>query len=272
MQHASSIPLPRVSRGLQRGREAQLVPLFCGSLAALLRHTSAHHVGRPAGQSRPPAAANCTRTALSPTPAARNRWMKKKKGTLSSGNPSLCALRGGFVRKHATRDTPTHQVPHQEGTTAPSTQREHQTHAGGEHPCPTHERKELPSSSGDTSKLRGHTGAELTFGQPPASVIWTGGRPATTARPRPALRGRRAPPGRRAPRGRRAPHRAVHDRPPRSADDRRRRTTRAERPPLRLPTMTTARRFWSCRRDPRARWRFPPISFARLRTTSCMIQ
>jgi len=70
MQHASSILLPRVSRGLQRGREAQLVPLFCGSLAALLRHASAHHVGRPAGQSRPPAAANCTRTALSPTPAA----------------------------------------------------------------------------------------------------------------------------------------------------------------------------------------------------------
>ncbi len=70
MQHASSILLPRVSRGLQRGREAQLVPLFCCNLAALLRHTSAHHVGRPAGQSRPPAAVNCTRTTLSPTPAA----------------------------------------------------------------------------------------------------------------------------------------------------------------------------------------------------------
>ena len=44
--------------------------LFCRSLAALLRHASAHHVGRPAGQSRLPAAANCTRTAPSPTPAA----------------------------------------------------------------------------------------------------------------------------------------------------------------------------------------------------------
>ena len=70
MQHASSILLPRVSRGLQRGREAQLVPLFCCILAALLLHASAHHIGRPVGQSRPPAAANCTRTALSPTPSA----------------------------------------------------------------------------------------------------------------------------------------------------------------------------------------------------------
>ena len=70
MQHASSILLPRVSRGLQRGREAQLVPLFCCNLAVLLRHASAHHVGRSAGQRTPPVATNCTLTALSPAPVA----------------------------------------------------------------------------------------------------------------------------------------------------------------------------------------------------------
>ena len=83
MQHASSILLPRVSRGLQRGREAQLVPLFCCNLAALLRHASAHHVGRPAGQSRPPAAANCTGTALSPTPAASYQSQGTRPGARS---------------------------------------------------------------------------------------------------------------------------------------------------------------------------------------------
>ena len=80
MQHASSILLPRVSRGLQRGREAQLVPLFCCNLAVLLRHASAHHVGRPAGQRTPPVATNCTLNALSPAPVASSQQPGHRQG------------------------------------------------------------------------------------------------------------------------------------------------------------------------------------------------